>query len=157
MANGRPPTPTAKLQLRGSFRKDRHGARGDVGIESAKIDCPAWVSASAKEHWDDIATVLAGMQVSTIADRGAMVLLVDAVAQYIAARNIVDLEGVTAIGSEGNTIVHPAVRVRDAAWARALKAMGQFGMTPSSRAAVTTSKKKDDKPDGKSRFFKPAG
>lgn len=126
-------------------------------MDSAKIDCPPWASASARERWDEIAEVLAGMQVSTQADRGAMVLLVDAVAQYVQARDQVDKEGITSVGSMGNIIVNPAVRVRDSAWARAMKAMEQFGMTPSSRASVTTSKKKEDKPDGKSRFFKPAG
>jgi P27 family predicted phage terminase small subunit len=156
MTIGRPPTPTAKLQLRGSFRKDRHGDRADVEVESAKLECPAWASESARAHWPEISEVLAGMQVSTVADRGAMVLLVDALAQYQHARQVVETEGITTTGSMGNAVVHPAVRVRDAAWARALKAMSQFGLTPSSRASVKTASKKE-KPSGKSRFFNPTG
>jgi len=152
---GPPKKPTAILKLRGSWRGTSRPSEPQV--ESSKIPCPSWVSATAKKYWDEIATVLAGMQVSTVADCGAMVLLVDALSQYVHARNIVDEEGITTEGSVGNTVAHPAVGIRDAAWARAMKAMVQFGMTPSSRAAVTTSKKKDDKPDGKSRFFKPAG
>lgn len=151
---GRPATPTGKLLTRGGFRKDRHGGRMDVGMQTCRLFPPPWLSETAKEQWDAIADTVAGMQVSTTADQGALEMLVEAKAQYIKAARAVEKEGEVVKGSTGSPVQNPWVRIRDSAWKRYMTAAREFGMTPCSRADASAAQV-PEKSVGKDRFFKP--
>jgi len=131
---GRPRTPTRLLKARGSkmarYRKEE--PQPPDGIP--KI--PSWISKAGREHWLEIAGQLQLMGVLTRVDQAGLVLLVDALAQYIKARDEVDESGITTVTEKGYEIQRPVVAARNNAWERVLKLLKEYGLTASSRAGL---------------------
>jgi P27 family predicted phage terminase small subunit len=140
---GPKPTPNKTLEMRGSpwakYAPNRKGVDApDPVVETSP--CPDWVTGLAREHWDEISQMLKDQDVLTRMDNIALALLVDALAQYIQAKQEHEGGSVTITTAQGNVIQDPCVGVINKAWERVLKALREFGMTPSSRTAVSVSK-----------------
>lgn len=77
----------------------------------------------------------------TSADPIALGLLCDALAEYVAAREVVEREGMTyeSESDKTGTMIrrHPAVEIQSDAWRRAKLMLTEFGLTPASRAKVS--------------------
>lgn len=132
-----PPKPTALKLLEGNAGKrqlPKHEPRLAVGAP----ECPEWVTGSARAHWSDIAQQLKLMGVATSADKYALGLMVDALGDYIAAKKTLEEQGDTFTSEKGYVGVHPCVAIRTNAWERILKALREFGLTPSSRTRVAS-------------------
>lgn len=148
---GRPKTPTQLKLVRGTQRKDRANPAEPTPKQAAPKDPPpTWLSKKARPWWRRIRPLLLRMQVLTEADPVALGLLCDALAEYIAARELVVKEGLTytsvteSFDDDGERVrktmkrAHPAVAIQSDAWRRAKLMLTEFGLTPASRSKVST-------------------
>ena len=136
------PVPTSVLRMSGS---QRASARVNKEPEPTVGDpvCPAWLGDDARVHWDQTLAMLREVPgLLTAIDGGALALYSQALADYLKARAEVAVGGITTEGSTGTTIMNPAVRVMEAAWARIIKHGAQFGLSPADRARVVVDKPK---------------
>ncbi len=109
---------------------------------------PAHLSRRAKAAWKSIGPALDAMGVLTLADAKALELLCDVYAEYRAAREVTERDGLTyeTFGPTGSmTRPRPEVAIASDAWRRMASMLREFGMTPSSRTKVSTAGA-DDKP-----------
>ncbi len=128
MPRGRKAKPTNLMKLTGAFREDRHGGRFDAQTEipTDLPPCPDWIRPEAREHWEEVGAMLAGLNVMAKPHTLALAMLCEALAEWVKTHH----------GS---------------AWDRVMKACREFGMTP---AAITGVKsvKSNEKPTGLSAF-----
>lgn len=150
---GPPPTPTSELNRRGSWRgKTREGEpQGEVGLPP----CPEWVSERVRHRWGEVGGMLVRMRVLTLADETALALLLEALASYLDADDLYEPTRLTVVSEKGVVSADPIVKIRGEAWDRVLKILREFGLTPSSRTAVTKIVEEDGNKGGKGRFFNP--
>jgi P27 family predicted phage terminase small subunit len=66
-------------------------------------------------------------------------------------QEILDDEGYTVAGDKGGILAHPAAKLMSDAYARYVKAIEKFGMSPAAQAGMPTGKKPE--PADKSRRF----
>lgn len=143
---GPKPTPKAVKRRRGTYRGDRDG--GTPEPEREKPRRPTWLGDEAGKLWPAIAAELDAMGVLARVDQTTLALLCQALADYLAARAVVDeaaAEGEVrfcATTDKGNIIQHPAVGVMNKSWERVVKLAREFGMTPSARAGLKVEDKK---------------
>ena len=107
---------------------------------TADEEPPAVLSEQAREYWPTIARELATVGVLTTMDRASLWLLVEAMADYIVAREAVDQYGDTMETGQGYYVVSPWLRQKWKAREHLLKLLVEFGMTPSSRSRVNVAK-----------------
>lgn len=89
--------------------------------------------------WRHLEQLLTGMKVLTRADEIALGLIVDAMTEYVAARQVVVEAGAyyETYGQSGLQIKpHPAVKQASDAWRRVYTGLTQFGATPAARTKV---------------------
>lgn len=139
---GRPRKPTALKVVHGTKRKDRQIPNEPKPSGSLSVEPPEWLSDKAEPWWHRVRPILVGMQVATDADPIAVGMLCDALAEYVAARDDVLKEGATydCTTEKGGTMIraHPSVAIAADAWRRAKLMLTEFGLTPASRAKVST-------------------
>jgi len=136
---GRKPVPRALKILRGNPGKRALGKREPKPLPGVPR-MPGHLSARAKAAWKSIGPELDRMGVLTLADAKALELLCDAYAEYRAARDAVEKEGLTyeTFGPSGSmTRPRPEVAIASDAWRRIAAMLREFGMTPSSRTKVS--------------------
>lgn len=144
---GRKPKPTALLERQGTLRKCRR--RGEPEVPPGCPEPPAWLTDEvAVEEWEYTVEHLGGYGILTAADRTALAMYCQEVANYVAAR-----QTIAKLSPEDAA---RAVRRTGAAFDRATKLAREFGMTPSSRAGLHVQAKPAE-PAGKGRFFKVVG
>ena len=101
---------------------------------------PAFISDRARQHWPELARLLADMGVLSDGDLIALGLLCETLCEWVEACRTVEAEGATyACTTEaGATMVraHPAVAQRADAARRVQSLLSEFGLTPSARAKV---------------------
>lgn len=138
---GRKPKPTTLKRLQGNPGKRPlpQNEPAPVAI-SADEEPPAVLSDQAREYWPAIARELATVGVLTTMDRASLWLLVEAMADYIAAREAVEQCGDTMETGQGYHVVSPWMRQKWKAREHLLKLLVEFGMTPSSRSRVHVAK-----------------
>ena len=139
---GRPRTPTNLKVIRNTNRNDRANKREPKVNDPLPAEPPDWLSPAAVPWWGRVRPILLGMKVATSADPIAVGLLCDALAEYVAARAAYLSEGMTyeTTGKNGDAMIraHPAVGIAADAWRRAKLMATEFGLTPASRAKVST-------------------
>ena len=134
---GRMPTPTAIKVLRGNPGKralpkgEPRPATGDR-VPSA----PRWLSEEARAEWRRLAPRLHAVGLLTEVDSQALGLLCEAFAQYVAAKAVVDREGMLLMSEKGNAYQHPATGLMTQARGELMKWAREFGMTPSARTRI---------------------
>jgi P27 family predicted phage terminase small subunit len=109
-----------------------------VGISAGKP--PAWLSADALIYWDQIAAILIGANILSIADETALGILCDQLAIYVKAKGIVEKEGITysITNKSGDSVIlrRPELEIANVARDAAMKIVAQLGMTPTMRSKV---------------------
>src|SRR5262245_889783 len=78
---GPPPTPTAILNLRGSWRGKQR--MGEVQFESGAPTCPAWLSKEAKAEWRRAVRLLASVGLLQKVDRALLACYCDCWAEVM--------------------------------------------------------------------------
>lgn len=138
---GRPRKPTQLKVLEGTARKDRSNpAEPTPPVAGVHERPPVWLRASSRPWWRRIRPLLVQMQVMTGADPVALGLLCDALADYVAARKVIEVKGSTfeTVGDAGLMVrQRPEVYIAADAWRRSKLMMTEFGLTPASRAKVS--------------------
>jgi P27 family predicted phage terminase small subunit len=141
---GRKPVPTHLKIIRGNPGKrplPENEPQPEFGAEM-----PAWLSDVAKEHWPAIATQLEEIGLLTKLDAPALAIYCEAFVQWKSANDIVIKHGpIVKHPKTGYPMRSPYLRVAKDAFDQMIKMMSEFGMTPTSRARVTTTKKKQEK------------
>lgn len=131
--SGRRPLPTKFKLLKGESRPSRIN-QAEPEFDPADPTCPAWLTGLAREKWNDLAPKLGAKGVLTVVDTLALEAVCHAYGRWrdLAAAVTAAEKG----GSAGASIasgLHGAALKERAAF---LKALAEFGMTPSSRSKV---------------------
>jgi P27 family predicted phage terminase small subunit len=145
-------TPTRVLQLRGTFRKDRHGdpaTEPEFELVTEMPPPPGFLDDVAVMEWNRIAPELIEKQLLTVADMAAFTLYCLNVARVVAAERLITKEGLTVWTLNGGPKAHPAVLIARQCGAEVRKFAQEFGLTPSARTRVkaVVEKPADEKPD----------
>lgn len=121
--------------MRGSWRGK---TRPDEPVmKPSRLKAPAWLPASGKRLFSELADVLGDIGVTTRADRLALALLCQSYADFRAADDIVKEEGTITTTGLGAKKVHPACQLRNVARDQLVKSLAAFGLTPADRSRVS--------------------
>jgi P27 family predicted phage terminase small subunit len=137
--------PTALKVLRNTARPDRaNKAEPKPRPLALNARPPHWLYLSpvAIRAWRTIVPILRGMGVATTADRVALGMLCDALAEYVTARDIAREAGATfeTTNEHGGMMVraHPAVGIASDAWRRVRLMLNDYGLTAAARSKVSS-------------------
>lgn len=148
---GPPPTPTAILKLRGSWRGKRN--RAEPQPDGVIPTCPDWLDDYAKAAWAQIVPRLSGMGILDSVDAHALTVLCQTWARWKRAEEAIMADGV--VMDDGAPSPH--VKIAEGA-ARALARWFQeFGMSPSARSRIRVPDRKEPVLDDRARYFGDAG
>jgi P27 family predicted phage terminase small subunit len=144
---GPPQTPSRVLQLRGTFRKDRHGnpdTEPKFELLTEMPPPPIVLDGIGRFEWHRVGPELIEKQLLADVDLAAFTLYCMNVSRVIAAERMIMEEGLTTWSQSGSK-AHPAVLIARQAGAEVRKFAQEFGMTPSARTRVKSVEKPDDK------------
>jgi P27 family predicted phage terminase small subunit len=147
-ARGPAPTPTKVLQLRGTFRPDRHGGSEPQPTTLSKVPRPpSHFGKTEKRIWRYVCNLLITEDRLAASDLGALEGYVTVWARALDAEAVVAVEGRTFKGSQGLQR-HPELITAERARADMRRYEQLFGLTPSDRARmrVPTRVKKEPSP-----------
>jgi P27 family predicted phage terminase small subunit len=131
-------TPTRVLQMRGTFRKDRHGdpnTEPEFELITQMPAPPGFLDDVAVMEWNRVGPELVEKQLLTVADLAAFTLYCLNVARVVAAERMILKDGLTT-WSQGGMKAHPAVLIARQSGAEVRKFAQEFGLTPSARTRV---------------------
>jgi P27 family predicted phage terminase small subunit len=140
---GKPRKPTKRHKIMGSYRADRHGT-DEPEPPAGESPCPDWVIGDARQHWNLIVPMLEGMGIMSPAYSAGLGLLVNSLGRYVEYEKRVSKSGPVSVTDKGNEIVSPWWAARNKAWDQVMKALGQYGLTPSAVSSVKAIKSDDD-------------
>ena len=133
---GPTPKPTALKVLQGNPGK-RALPKGEPKPAAGRLpSAPRWLSDEAKREWKRLAPRLHAVGLLTEVDGLALAMLCEAFAQYMAAKTVVDSEGMLLVSEKGNSYQHPAAGLMTQARGELMKWAREFGMTPSARTRI---------------------
>ncbi len=135
---GRPPTPTSKLKIAGTFREDRHAGRLDaseLGL-SAEFDCPDHLSEIAKREWNRIIGSLRPLGLATTIDRAVLATYCASWSRWVECEVLLADEGLIVEGHRGVMNVNPLTRLSRDSRDAMISSAKELGMTPSSRSSL---------------------
>ena len=147
------PVPLKVLKGRGNG-KDSIGRPIPVvpKFERAEPEAPEFLADEAKELWSRVAPSLDRLDLLKCEDREVFAAYCTAWARFVAAVKTYQAEGLTRRHpTTGHGVIHPAVKVAEAAGRDLLRLAQEFGLTPSAEINLATSPKvaaADDDPFG---------
>lgn len=118
----------------------------------AKPRLPRGASARVKKHWVNISEVLLQYGLLTEMDHIAFRILCEYLAEYEECNEEINKRGRMVKGQKSTAVRHPLITVRNQAWDNVYRILGDFGMTPSSRARVKSSIDNGEDDDPWSKF-----
>jgi P27 family predicted phage terminase small subunit len=131
---GPPPTPTAVLAARGSWRAKLNPSEMKPKPGSPKP--PKGLKAEALAEWRRVVKLLAPTRVLTGADRSAMIMYVTAWGHMNEAADAIAKDGVVVTMPNGYPAANPYQRIYNDAFRQCERMLQQFGLTPSARARI---------------------
>jgi len=151
MSKGRKPKPTYLKVLSGNAGK-RPLNRDEPNPVPDVPECPEILSANAKEEWARIAPRLAALGLLTQIDRGALAGYCFHWGVWEVAMEHVKEEGPVVYAKTGFPLVNPWLAVANKSMAEMRAFLAEFGMSPSSRTRVRTTRRQSGRSDDE-RFF----
>jgi len=132
---GPKPTPTAVLNLRGSWRgKSR---KGEPQPESAIPDPPAVVTGRALEEWNRMSPILHATGCLTLADVAIFTIYCQAYADWQdALEQIIATGGPIVRAPTGFAMPNPYLTIRNQAAKHLLSSAAELGLSPSARTRI---------------------
>lgn len=162
---GPPATPTAILELRGSWRAAAR-KKLEPKAESGRPDKPSWLSPAAAEAWDEVLADLEQLKVLTTVDGRTLVRYCTLWVRWREAEEALTMGNTMSVpilaGKKKKKVVvgqrivvRPEVRIADSLSAQLLRIEQEFGLTPAARArlAVKVEEGKKKRGEDKSRFI----
>lgn len=153
---GTKPTSTKDLEARGSWRAKLR--EGEPQPSSDRPACPEWLAGEARDEWDRQIVDLESRGLLSSSYGAALAMFCAAWGEYVGAVKRIEGRGENGrytVGSKGNLMVHPDVRILEANRDAATRLGKEFGFTPASVIGLTAKPKEKTKTDGKLRFFNP--
>lgn len=144
---GRKKTPTALAIIKGNPGK-RPLPENEPKPGAAKPRAPHVLSEEAKKHWRTVVKQLHAAKVMTRLDIDALALYCEAYARWVEANESLVKYGMIVKSPGGFPMQSPWLSISNKAFEQMRAMLAEFGMTPSSRAKVTTVKENEEKPDG---------
>jgi P27 family predicted phage terminase small subunit len=135
---GPAPTPTKVLQLRGTFRQDRHGdpaSEPELELLTVLPKAPRFLGSAGRWEWHRIGPELIERGLLAKADLAAFAGYCASLSRAVDADNVIRLEGATMRCLQGE-IARPEVAIARTSWAEVRKFAQEFGLTPSARRRV---------------------
>ena len=153
---GPAPTPSAILQLRGSWRADANKA--DPKPKAGRPTCPAWLDKYAKAAWKQLVPQLDDMGVLTKIDGQALTLLCQTWGKWRRAEEMIQKHGeVYPIKTDAGEVKYlqqsPYVSIARSASDQLARMFREFGMTPSARTRIEVPERKQDTDEDKRGFL----
>lgn len=148
MPAGRPRKPTTLKKLGGTLQLSRENALEPIPEIALGVP-PNWLSATAREYWNEIGGLLLQMKLVSYGDTAALMLLTDVLGEWCAVRKVIHKKGrVYQVISEGGMLykARPEVAMESDLWRRAHRMLVEFGLTPAARSKVSalgTTEEKD--------------
>ena len=133
--SGRKPKPTALKLITGNPGK-RPLPKNEPMLETG-ADMPEWLSEAAREHWPLVSKQLTDAGIMTQIDAQALGLYCEAFARWRDANERVAKFGSVVKAPSGFPVQSPYLAIANKAWDQMMKALVEFGMTPSSRSRVS--------------------
>lgn len=112
---------------------------------------PKNLSATQKKEWNKTAAMLHRIGVLTEADTTGFELLMRTWLRWVEAEEHVKKHGLLIVGQNGILQRNPALKIADDSLKHLEKLLGEFGMTPASRARVKATP--EQKPNDEEKFF----
>lgn len=151
---GRPPTPTALKQLRGTVRPDRVRSDEPQAPPIQKVPpCPTFLKDEARREWRRMARKLMAMGVLTAIDLDALSVYCQVYARWRDAEEKLNQFGPIIKDKDGGFAQSPYLGVANECIRQLRMFMGEFGITPSSRTRVSSTKPQDAE-DPMERFIR---
>ena len=138
--------PTALKILQGNPGK-RALPKNEPVAEVCAPRAPAHLSPEAKQHWPKVVKHLAAAKIMTRLDVDALAMYCESYAKWILAHEHLSTEGMITISPNGYPVQSAWLQIANKSFEQMAKMLGEFGMTPSSRAGVQ--KVPDDHGGGK--------
>ena len=142
-ARGRPPMPTKLRMLHGDPNKDRYNP-AEPEPRTGRLECPDDVAPEVRVVWEKRLVELEIMGLAYPCDIDAWRAFCEAVVIHEKASALLAGEPLIIEGLHGGPVKHPALQVQRDAALTLLRFAAHFGLTPSARSSVMTSKRKDD-------------
>lgn len=139
----RPPQPTTKLKLNGTYREDRHGERNEPQHAGGKPLMPVGMAGRAADEWVRIVDVLDGDMLSP-ADQSLLASYCMAVAQLHESQASIESAGLLVEGHNGSVRRNPALMIQKQAVEVIAMTASRFGLSPADRAKLAIPKKDED-------------
>ena len=142
---GRRPIPHEMKVLDGTAKTSTGKAAGPApeGYAIEPLTCPRWLTPEAKKEWRRLAPAMKRIKVLTIADRAAFISYCE---NYGRAERVSrKLRELTEVAGESALLVktpngavqqNPLLAILNRAEEKMMKAAGELGLTPSSRARL---------------------
>lgn len=127
------------LQLRGTFRRDRHGDPAtEIQFEplAALPPCPSYLDAIGAAEWARVGPELVAAGVLCEADVTAFALYCVNVARVAACEAVISAGGLTLKTPQGFEQARPEIAISRQCGAEVRKFAQEFGLTPSARTRV---------------------
>ena len=141
---GPAPKPTVVKVLQGNPGKRALPKGEPMPATADRVpSAPRWLSEEARAEWKRLAPRLHAVGLLTEVDTQALGLLCESFAQYVAAKAIVDREGLLLMSDKGNAYQHPAAGLMTQARGELMKWAREFGMTPAARSRISVQAAED--------------
>ena len=141
---GAAPKPTVVKVLQGNPVKRALPKGEPMPATADRVpSAPRWLSEEARAEWKRLAPRLHAVGLLTEVDTQALGLLCESFAQYVAAKAIVDREGLLLMSDKGNAYQHPAAGLMTQARGELMKWAREFGMTPAARSRISVQAAED--------------
>lgn len=143
MARGRKRIPTKIKKLKGTLQKCRTQENEmQVAVLEKMPHAPLWLSEIGKQEWDNVCFELYNKQMLHKIDLPLIAAYCNAMALHIETEIMLREKGrIQVYKNTDGTIKHaqsvPHQKIANDALERALKIAAQFGLTPSSRSAIS--------------------
>lgn len=145
---GRKPIPDHLKVLSGTARRDRVNPDAPVA-PSGIAEPPEWLNGRAAEVFQQLSTILHGLNLSTPVDAAALALLASRLEEVEAASAVIDDLGrtYTTEGPSGQLFrPRPEIAMRNEAMRHAQALLSEFGLTPAARSKVSAGKPAEQNP-----------
>lgn len=138
----RPKKPTALKILQGTARPDRANPH-EPEYAPLDLEPPHYLTADERREYLRLCGMMRSAGVMTVADVDALVMYVRAWRRWRAAHDVLIEQGETH-DTPGGLRARPEVKIARDAQIELVRLMTEFGLTPASRAKVSSAGKKDD-------------
>lgn len=129
----------------------------EINPNKDKIVCPDWLGEIAKDEWHKIVEDLKELDIITNLDVSALAVYCDAYENYVKATEQVQKLGLvvkhTNKAGASNVVTNPYVLIANKYAELMKKYLIEFGLTPSSRAAIAKKGAEADEPSELDKMF----